>query len=62
VIGAAGAERSEPRVFGAGQEVKDLGGIREVADLGGIRGDQAADRRREGGRLGSTLGLGERGE
>ena len=60
VVGATRAERGEPRVLRAGEEVEHHVGVGEVAHHRAVGRREAADGRRERGGLGATFGGGER--
>lgn len=60
VVGAGGAERGEPRVLGASQEVQYDIGVGEVAYLRAVGGGQTTDDGAERGGAGPALVLGRR--
>jgi hypothetical protein len=58
VVGATGAQRRQPGMLGAGEEFEHPRVVGEVADLRLVGGCQAAEERRQRGRLRAALVLG----
>ena len=60
VIGAAGAQRGQPRMLGGAEEFEHPGVVGEVPDLRLVGGGQAADERGQRGRLRTAVVVGQR--